>query len=205
MNNFETVIIRKCGTIFVSDILDLLEQLEKNDIKSGIEKILELVEEGKHSFGELKESYDMALRTQKSNELFLIAHKLNSKYSVCVGEDISVLHTDESENNVFQDFLPWLYPYTIIPVCKNIGLDDHEVLCDVLNLNVASFFAKYFQTENIGISVDVHITLNFEDRGKIKHLYLSDSWFYDADEIMTDINTLSIIEFGEKYKAYWSP
>ena len=157
----------------------------------------------------------------KENPYFLRADFLDKKHAVRVDGDGNIILYYYQDRPCLG--LPWDYPHLITCIGK-IGENGSqaEVLKDIKKLSALNFLLKYY----IGAGTEVHSTSPMSDgymvNGFLKvHIkdhvvfewttpenvhrdeYISDQWWYTAEEVMHDLETQSLLRYGKEYDAFW--
>lgn len=168
----------------------------------------------------LRHYYSEAVRG-RDNPYFLRAGFLDKDHAVRVDNDGNILlyyYQDRPRLG-----LPWDYPGLITCIGK-IGENESqaEVLTNIKKLSALDFLLKYY----IGAGTGVHSTSPMSDgymvNGFLKvHIkdhvvfewtnpenvhrdeYISDQWWYTAEEVMHDLETKNFLKYGKKYDAFW--
>lgn len=132
-----------------------------------------------------------------------------------------------AEDSYYQDRprlgLPWDYPGLITCIGK-IGENESpdEVLKDIKKLPVLDFLLKYYigaetgahsiSTVSDGYMINDVLKITFQWRVVFewinsedvhKEKYISDQWWYTAEEVMHDLETKNFLKYGKKYDAFW--
>lgn len=157
-------------------------------------------------------SYQKAIETLKSNNHFVWTYKVNSKYNVAISDTIDIYFVSHKLRFNREKLFPWDYPSCIFTIGYKKGYSVKEIISDLKKLNYVSFFKKYYlnidkskdEEDILRIIIDSHITFELLDEQEKKSIYVADAWYYNEEEILYDLNNLSLIDFGDKYKAIWS-
>ena len=218
-------LIRKYPVFFrVSDF-----QLKKARGKP--EEIVKNVFEDPIDYERLICSYNNALEHSKSNEEFELVYPASAQCFLSITDKIQVYYVQSPRTTRKRwlrkrnEAIPWYYPDTVTSIGWNLGCSPEKIVEDFVRLSFIDFFKKYnatnplapkcsgkahdgrtYQlTDNLSVFIDRHITLLYRDNAKFYELYIADSWCDDDCKIVSDLCDLSMLDFGLKYKAYWSP
>ena len=157
----------------------------------------------------------------KENQYFLSAHFYDKTHAIRI---------DENNNIVlyyYQDFprirVTWNYPHLITCIGTiDQGENLTTVLKDLEKLTVLDFLLKYYfkKTEvkhNIvsieeGYLIDGYLKIIanphvifcwLDSNNNWQQKYISDQWWSTKEEILHDLTSMNLLEYGKKYDAFW--
>lgn len=210
-------LIRNDYPNFRSDIKKMKSGLITQESLS--ENLLRLFGENK-TYAEMKELY-YSLMKGEENEEFSFGYSVDRSHVIVINEDKDILLY------YYQDFLrvakqplfPWEYPDSISKIGNSLGFSTEEVLSDFQILSFLDFFIKYNVKPNhllkdhsiahdnntyivddyLTIAIDSHVNFHYSTTEE----YISDVWWYDDEEIIRDITTMTLLQYGKKYTGYW--
>lgn len=185
------------------------------------DEILHTVCDVSYSYNTLKKQYEESLNSMKDNESFVVSYKINNYFNLRISDQIQIFYYDNRLRINGQKLFLWDYPENICIFGKRLGYSDDEIINDFVSINLLSYYFKYFLGiqsvskiqlndiiyTNLGyvvkdiveLTIDSHISLTYGD----DKLYIADTWWYANDEIVSDLCSLPISEFGLKYKSFW--
>lgn len=212
--------------VFCSESLLLFADIE-NEKKpvSTIEHILSDIFHEETDYQSLLQQYDNALKGME-NAYFSYASFCDMKHAIRIDETGRVLlyyYQDQLSIGI-----PWTYPHQITQIGtleKTEGNEDETwglLLKDLNTLPTLSFLLKYYlhmpqsrycmQTVEEGyivndflkIILDSHITFEWMDsQNEQMGLYIADTWWETNEQIMEDLTSMNLLEFGKKYNGFW--
>lgn len=161
----------------------------------------------KEVFGEaepceiLQRAYSNALRGE-SNELFIVAHPVSSRYCISIEDDNIVLMT---MNNDSLQLFDWEYPTNIYVLGKARGRSITEIVSDFKSLSTIAFFQKYVLDDNSALYHRPIISKEFENDVNsfyedCKHRlpYVRVYTISDSLLIMIDTNHVFLFKINDK-------
>lgn len=187
------------------------------------DQVLHTVCKEKNNYSDALKQYNHSCNHMIDSELFVVSYKVHEKYNIkIIGEDITIFYFQSRIKIGNENLFPWDYAHSINVLGNRCGYTEEEILNDFLNINFFQYYFKYYlNTEKtigspaiaitkkndvytvcgeIQVIIDSHITVC---HNKKPRMYVADTWWYDNDEIITDMCNMPIIQFGEKYKAFW--
>lgn len=189
------------------------------------DEILSLVCSETKAYSEILSSFESANESQEDNDLFVFAFFVDDNCLIKVGQfnRINVYYYQDRYRIDGEAIFPWDYPHKIS--CLGISSNaDCRAIEDFLALNTVDYFLKYTPNilssrnqfvrdeasgiykvnESFSIVIDSHIVFHIaRGNGHMEKRYIADTWWYDDEEILTDLLNMPISSFGNKYKAYW--
>lgn len=213
-------IIRNKSVSFSSSTYYLIEaNVEKYTALELQSKVLNEVCKETNKYDELKLSFLIAQQNHKDNEFFVSVDRINEEYSIKINDKITIYHF--SKKNV--DYLEWRYPSSFAVIGKKGKHSKKTIVSDFLSSSYLHFYFKYMLDEqnNINVSYEVkeenestYIVNNvlkilfdteghvwFEHENTKKHI--CDSWWSTNQEILKDLISMPMLDFGKYYKAFW--
>ncbi len=213
--------------VFSSESLLLFAgiEYEKKQPISTIEHILSDIFHEETDYQSLLHHYDNALKGIE-NAHFSHAFFCDMKHAIRIDENGRILlYYYQDQINIG---IPWTYPHQITQIGTFEEPESNEdetlslLLKDLKTLSALSFLLKYYfhmpQSECriqavaegyivndfLQIILDSHITFEWIDSQNEKTgLYIADTWWETNENIMRDLTTMSLLEFGKKYAGFW--
>jgi len=155
------------------------------------------------------------------NVCFSYAHIYDTKHAIRIDKDNNILLY------YYQDTIPlgipWDYPHLITCIGS---LDDNGEISAVLNdlkeLSTLDFLLKYYIHENtnaliikpicegyrvndfLSVIIDTHISFEWTDSNHCRQKkYIADTWGETNDDIISDLTSMNLIDFGKEYDGFW--
>lgn len=207
--------------IFLNKYKSIAQLLKKHTR----DEILSSVCSENKTYSELIASFDSANESREDNDLFVFAYRVNDKCLIKVDKSnrIMVYYYQDRFRIDGEAIFPWDYPHAIS--CLGISNNaDSEVIEDYSTMNTVDFFLKYTPNlsnirnevfkekakgvyeinESLSVAINEHIVFSIVDRnGCVEERYIADPWWYEDEEILTNLLNMPISLFGSEYKAYW--
>ena len=202
---------------FLSDIKKMKSGLITQE--SLAENLLWLFRENK-TYAEMIELYYSLMKGEK-NEEFSFGYSVDRNHVIVINEskDILVYYYQDFLRVAKQPLFPWDYPHMISKIGNSLGFSSEEVLLDFQTLCCLDFFIKYNAITNrlpnthsiarndstyiiddiLSITIDSHVVFCYSTNAT----YISDSWWYDEKEIIRDLTSMTLLQYGKKYTGYW--
>ncbi len=218
---FSRIVVRS-KAIFCLDtslIKNICDQKKKLLSKIEIDSFLKTACEEEIDYSMLLSYYKQS-KKRINNELFAEAFVLNDCIAIGKRENNILVYYFQQISKL-DKIIPWKYPHLI----SEFGVSNSsvkEILKDWNNLSFINYYIKNCVGSNISIlndhaiirknnefevdnlfviKIDEHICV--ENNLNKKKQYIADSWWFSFEEIINDMLSISVLEFGIKYRAFW--
>lgn len=216
------IIRNKYVSFSSSNYYSLEKNVVRNDPLTFRTKLLKDVCKEVENYEELEAFFVSAKEKGADNEMFLFVDRINKNYSVKINDKITIYHF--TKRKTFS-FFEWQYPTSAAFVGYKNKYSEKEIISDFLHTSYLYFYFKYVLNESKSFdfedcvkkknkftyiaSDDLNIV--FDNVGHVffenemgEKKYICDSWCSTNEEVIVDLISMSMIDFGNYYKAFWA-